>query len=116
MTRREQETLVRWDQEERVAHLYSTHAPTVRRWMRCGYPVRVLGGASDGSPRSWEAVVPVACIRFRRLGAVHRRPRTSTGMPVLGEKPRRTPDSEGGTWPDWTETPPRPARGLEWAL
>jgi hypothetical protein len=116
MTRAEQETLVRWDEAERVAHLYSTHAATMRRWTRCGYPVRVLGRSKDGQPRSWEAVVPMACVSFRRLAAVYRRTRTPTGMPVPGEKPSTNPGSEGDHQADWTQTPPGPDLGPGVAL
>jgi hypothetical protein len=94
--RAEQETLMRWDEEERVAHLCTTYPPLVRRWQRRGYPVRVLGRTVHGEPRSWEATVPVACISFRRLADVHRRTRTVTGVPILGEISRTDPRLEEG--------------------
>jgi hypothetical protein len=113
MTRAEQETLVRWDQAERVAHLCTTYPPMVRRWQRCGYAVQVLSTTLDGQARSWAAVVPVACITFRRLAAVQRRTRTRTGVPGLAKNPRTLTGSEVATQSDEPETAPRPDLGLE---
>jgi hypothetical protein len=67
MTKAEQETIIRWDQEERLAHLYTAYPPEARRWERLGYPVRVYSRTQNGTPRTWAADVPIAAIRLRRL-------------------------------------------------
>ena len=96
MTRAEQETLVRWDEAQRVAHLCTTYPPMARRSQGRGYLVQVLSATRDGEPRSWAAVVPVACISSRHLAAGRRRTRPPTGVRVSGEIPRPESRSEGG--------------------
>lgn len=76
MTKAEQETIIRWDQEERIAHLWTAYEPDARRWEEAGYPVRVFDYAKDGTPRAWHAEVPVEAIRWRKVddgGVVKRR-------------------------------------------
>src|SRR5439155_12240446 len=67
MTRAEQETIIRWDQEERVAHLWTTYGPQARQWTRLGYPVQVFRRAKSWAPQNWAAPVLCDAIRFRRL-------------------------------------------------
>ncbi len=66
-TKAEQETTIRWDQEERVAHLDTAHQVQANQWIRLGYPVEVFGRDRKGNPRGWRAKVPVGAIRFRKL-------------------------------------------------
>lgn len=75
MTKPEQETVIRWDQEERIAHLWTAYPTDARLWERSGYPVRVYRYGKDGSPQSWAVEVPVEAIRFRKVrdGQVVRR-------------------------------------------
>ena len=75
MTKAEQETIVRWDQEERVAHLWTAYEPDARAWHRAGYAPRVFQSDSEGLPVSWRAEVPVEAIRWGRVqdGAVVKR-------------------------------------------
>jgi hypothetical protein len=63
----EQETIVRWDQEERVLHLYTAYAPEARKWERRGYSVEVCGRTAAGEPREWRARAPIDALRLRRL-------------------------------------------------
>ena len=63
----EVETIIRWDQEERVAHLWTAYESGARRWERQGYSVRVYSRFVDGTPRSWSAKVSVDAIRWRRV-------------------------------------------------
>jgi Ni/Co efflux regulator RcnB len=51
LTKGEQETIVRWDQGDRVAHLYTAYEPDARRWQRAGIEAQQRGG-------SWSAEVP----------------------------------------------------------
>ena len=74
-TKVEQETTIRWEQDERIAHLYTAHAAQAKRWERLGYPVCVSGRDQRSTPRSWTANVPVEAIRFKKVqdGAVVKR-------------------------------------------
>ena len=66
-TKAEQETIIRWDQEEPVADLYTAHQVQANKWIRLGYPVEVFGRDQEGIPRGWRAKVPVEAIRFRKV-------------------------------------------------
>jgi hypothetical protein len=70
-----QETIVRWDQEERIAHLWTAYEPDARRWQKAGYEVQVYTTDCDGRLTSWSGRVPVEAIRWRRVknGQVVRR-------------------------------------------
>jgi hypothetical protein len=72
----EQETILRYDQEDKRLHLYTAWPNEARRWERLGYPVTVLHCDRAVEPVSWEAVVPLNCLRpLRRLvkGAIVKR-------------------------------------------
>lgn len=63
----ERETIVRWDEEERVAWL-STTSPTVRdRWAKKGVTWTVHSTVK-GVPCSWAAKVDARAIAIRRVG------------------------------------------------
>lgn len=66
MLKAEQETTIRWDQEERLAWLETSYPPQAAKWRRMGYPVAVAGRTRDGEPRRWTCKVPVGCVGFRR--------------------------------------------------
>jgi hypothetical protein len=99
MTKAEAETTIRWDQEDRIAWLCTTHPPMMRRWVRLGYPVRVIGTTRDGQPRSWAATVPVKAVTFRRLASLERRAGTPTRVPIPTQSGRAQPGSQGPTPP-----------------
>lgn len=67
MTKAEQETIIRWDQDERVVRLYTAYPREARKWARLGYQVEVDGRTQAGQPRSWRAQAPLAALRLRRL-------------------------------------------------
>jgi hypothetical protein len=77
MTKAEQETIIRWDQEERVLHLYTAYPADARNWARLGYPVEVCARTQVGKPRSWKARAPIEALTLRKLqnGQIVRRPR-----------------------------------------
>ena len=81
MIKAEQETTIRWDQEERIAHLWTAYEPDARRWERAGYVLRVSNLGKDGSARGWRTEVPIEAIRWRRVeaGAVVKRQGHSKG-------------------------------------
>ena len=74
-TKAEQETVIRWDREDRTVQLYTADAAQARRWTQLGYDVRVQGTDRDGRPHGWAATGPIGCVRFRRVrsGAVVKR-------------------------------------------
>jgi hypothetical protein len=77
MTKSEQETIIRWDQEERVLYLYTAYASDARKWAGLGYPVEIWSRTQAGAPRSWKARAPIEALTLRKLenGQVARRPR-----------------------------------------
>jgi len=66
-TKAEQETIIRYDQEERIAQLWTAYPHDAHNWEHLGYPVRVHGRTQDGSPRSWTAEVPIDAVRWRPM-------------------------------------------------
>lgn len=88
----EQETNVRWDQEERVLHLFTAHPATARKWTKLGYLVEAVSHTEAGKPRGWRARAPVDALRFRRLvnGQLVSRRRGRS----FGHGPRKSADSE----------------------
>ena len=76
-TKAEQETILRWDQDERVLHLYTAYPAEARKWEGLGYAVELFSWNQAGEPRSWRAEAPLEAVRLRRLvdGQVVKRPR-----------------------------------------
>ena len=66
-TKAEQETTMRWDQQERVAYLETTYAPEARYWRKQGLEVEVADEDPDGASRAWTAKAPKDAIRLRRV-------------------------------------------------
>lgn len=66
-TKAEQETVIRWDQDDRVLHLYTAYPTEARKWERLGYAVEVYGKTQTGEPRGWRARAPLEALRLRRL-------------------------------------------------
>ena len=94
-TKGEQETIIRWDQEKHVLHLYTAHPPEARKWARRGYAVEVCARTQAGEPRGWRAQAPLEALRLRKLvdGKVAKRRRGR----VLGVLARKLAESEPGT-------------------
>jgi hypothetical protein len=84
VTKAEQETVIRWDREDRTVQLYTADAAQARRWTQLGYDVRVHGTDRAGRPHGWTATGPSGCVRFRRLknGAVVKRVSGRQNLPV----------------------------------
>lgn len=59
-TKAEQETLFRFDCEERVLWASTTSQSVARRWTRARIPLVVLSRYLDGTPATWEAKLPWA--------------------------------------------------------
>jgi hypothetical protein len=77
VTKAEQETVIRWDQAERMLYLYTAYPADARKWARLGYSVEIFGRTQSGEPRSWKAKAPLEALTFRKLtnGQVARRRR-----------------------------------------
>ena len=63
----EQETIYRWDQDERVAHLYTAALVVRRYWERMGYDIEVVSFDASGEPTGWQSTAPMGAVRLRRL-------------------------------------------------
>jgi len=83
MTKSEQETIVRYDQQERILHLYTAYPADARRWGKLGYNV-IVERWRDGQPSGWHARAPVAALRLRRLLNGQVRKRASRRSVVIG--------------------------------
>lgn len=70
LSKYEQETIIRWDEEEQVAHLYTAHGATAKKWEKLGWPVKIMDKDGQGKARGWEAEGSVDCIVVRK----HRQP------------------------------------------
>jgi hypothetical protein len=75
MTKAEQETIIRWDQDERLVRLWTAYAPDARLWERAGFNVNEDTNGRSGQDTTWSADVPVGAIRYRpvRDGQIVRR-------------------------------------------
>ena len=91
-TKAEQETIIRWDQEERVLLLYTACPSEARRWERLGHSVEVFGLTQSGEPQGWQARAPLEALRLRKLidGKVAARRRGRS----FGAEPRKLAASE----------------------
>lgn len=70
LTRGERETILRFDDEKRVLHVWTASPAVMRKWAKRGIPLQVTSRDRLGKPHGWGAVVPLACLRpLRALGA-----------------------------------------------
>jgi hypothetical protein len=70
-TQAEAETTVNFNRHFGTAEMSTADPVVARRWERVGWPVKVMGCYRDGTPRTWECVVPWRkAIRFGRLPAM----------------------------------------------
>jgi hypothetical protein len=64
----ERETILRFDDQERVLHLYTASPRIMRAWVRRGI-VLAIAHRAGGVPTGWQGTAPVSCLRpLRRLG------------------------------------------------
>jgi hypothetical protein len=59
--------VIRWDQEDGEAWLWTAYAPDARRWARRGMRVQEVKDRA-GAVTGWSARCPRSAIRYRRLG------------------------------------------------
>lgn len=90
----EQETIYRYDQEERRVHFWTAYEPDANMWRRKGYAVEVYGGG-------WRTSGPMGCISVRTLvngELVKPKGNQSPNMVGLARKPDAgiEPDDSGG--------------------
>ena len=100
-TRAEMETIVTWDQEERVAHLYTAYEAQAKRWSKLGYDVGVFHRDRQGRVTGWGATAEVDAVRFRRVrdGKVIRR-KGGRGQPFGGQQHAKSGAAETTSAPD----------------
>lgn len=63
MTNAEKETIIRWDEEEKVAYLYTCNKSIAEKWRKLGYELQVVHNRQTG----WRGAVAKRLITFRRL-------------------------------------------------
>jgi hypothetical protein len=102
-TKAEQETILRFDQEDRILHLYTACPAAARKWERLGYAVQICGRTQAGEPRGWRSRAPLEALRLRKLvdGQVVKRQR-GRGFPVA---PRKLAAVEHRSRPGRCQTP-----------
>jgi hypothetical protein len=86
----EQETILRWDEEEKVLWVYTACERVRRRYAKLGWQFTVTS-VGPGGPHGWTAKGPCTALKLRRLeaGAIKRRPARLTSF-----KPRPLPASQ----------------------
>jgi hypothetical protein len=67
ITRAEQETIIRWDQERHIAVLFTSTPLEARKWSQLGYEVAVCGRTPAGEARGWRAEAPRDAVRLRKM-------------------------------------------------
>ncbi|MDA1094282.1 MAG: hypothetical protein O3A25_13575 [Acidobacteria bacterium] len=74
-TRAEQETIIDWNEEDQLAHLYTAHEAQAKRWIKLGYDMQVCHRDRAGLPTGWGAFAEKDAVRFRPVldGKVVRR-------------------------------------------
>lgn len=88
----EQETIIRWDEEEKIAFLYTASKKVMRKWTRLGYAPTV-NGQKNGEARSWQAIIPFKFVSFRKISA---KPRKAPAKGFTkGQFHAKNPQSDG---------------------
>ena len=87
MIKAEQETIVRWDREDRRVDMWTADPAQARHWTRNGYDVTAVVTTTDGRTTGWRTVGPTGCIRFRRVrdGVVVKRVGGAQNLAVHGQ-------------------------------
>lgn len=106
MTKAEQETVIRWDREDRRVEMWTADPAEARRWLKLGYDVTIIRRSGDGAPTGWRATGPAKCIRFRRVatGSLVKRTNGGQNLSIHRQVRARTPRA-GGQMPPATEVP-----------
>jgi hypothetical protein len=68
----EQETVLRWDDEDQEIRAWTACRAVARAWFRANWPVTV-DGTIKGRPCSWESRVPAKAVSFRNIESLGRR-------------------------------------------
>lgn len=88
ITPAERETILRFDEEERVLHLWTASPTQARRWLRRGI-VLVEHRDGKGHPFWWNGTAPLGCLRpLRKLDGRGQLPKQARQVPVrtIGRK------------------------------
>jgi hypothetical protein len=110
-TKAEQETLFRFDCEERVLWASTTTPWVARRWQRARVPLVVLSRYPDGTPATWEAKLPWTGRKAAWLRLV------SLSLPTVRASAHpRAADTATAVLPPPNGTRPRDGLGLRAAI
>ncbi|HLE81156.1 MAG TPA: hypothetical protein VJA25_07675 [Dehalococcoidia bacterium] len=66
LSRAEQESLIRWDEDSPTATVYTACARIARRWEKQGIPMQPVGTVAS-VVISWEGQVPKAAVKVRKV-------------------------------------------------
>jgi hypothetical protein len=92
----EQETIVCWDEELQVLHLYTASPFVARRLIGLGYPLEAI-------PGGWRGIAPLDALQFRPL--IRGVAKTCRYCSEIALTPRRARSKTDGS----TQTPPTTA-------
>ena len=87
-TKAEQETILRWDEEEQELHVWTASPVVERKLRRLGYaPISV--GIRDGKPGSWKYRLPLRVLTIRSARSLVKTPAQAKAALDAGERLRR---------------------------
>ncbi len=89
----EQETIIRWDEDEKIATVYTACERIMKRFTKLGWTFKVTS-TSEGQPSGWTAVGPANAVKLRRLadGTLVKAPRPANAF--QRQTPRETPEPQ----------------------
>ncbi len=97
MTKAEQETIIRWDREDRSVEMWTADQAEARRWQKLGYDLTIIRRPGDGAPTGWRATGPASCIRFRRVANGRLVKRANAGQNLSNHRQVRDRTSRAGS-------------------
>ena len=92
----EQETIIRWDQEECTAHFYTAYPADAKYWRARGLEVEVTHQGPDGKPTAWTATASMDVVRLRPVkdGQTVKRTDHGKGCRFQPQQPDQLVESE----------------------
>lgn len=92
MTREEQETIIRWDEDEQVAHCYTCSPRIHRLWLKRGYSIESDPNKDGG----WRTRLPFKLIRWGKPQTESQRAASLRNAAKLGRSGDKVPRSGRG--------------------
>lgn len=84
-SRAEQETIIRWDEDEQVAWVFTSCERIMKRYTKLGWHFAVTS-ICKGEPNGWTARGPAKYVKLRRLVNGVTPKRVATGRPFQSAK------------------------------